>query len=231
MPFVIVEIVTNPQAVAEALIERGDDDLAREVTTRGRGEFVLDTRKVLGLSDLPAHDRERAERELDRVRAARATGYGISHHLRTDFDPLWEKQHRAARAAIAAVLPPRERCAIPAVNAFKRSYYTDWGSEWDTPDPRGARWAAHHARNFRDGAIILGNALAGLRMVDGEMARADVLAVTARLGWDGVPLLADAQLREELWLAYSLGRTLRKCGDGRVDHLLTAFERGSAGHN
>ncbi|MBF9135260.1 hypothetical protein I0C86_41150 [Plantactinospora sp. S1510] len=224
MVYVIVEDVTDPVAAASALREGGELLRAIGVEKLGKGAYERTDAYVPR-----GGNRADGLRALEQFRAEHAVP-GLMYYLRTDFDPDWSKQDEAARAALAEVRMPRERCGIRAVNAFKRAYYT-WGPEWDTPDPCGGRWAAHHARNFRDGALVLGNALAGLCRSDGDMAPMVEMKIVASLGWDGEEVGPEARIRDEAWVALSLGRILRECGDGRIGDLLEAIEAGYDGHN
>lgn len=211
MPYVIVERVSDPEAAADDLTRQGKDKRAAEVRERGKGTFVVP-------DALPAWaDREYGERELTRRRGV-SEPYGMHYHLRLDYDPDWSKQNAAIEAALREVPALRHRSAVAASNAFVRSYY-GYGPRWDIPQRDGTGWPQVDAINFRDHAYVMTNALAGLHLIDAERVRLDALHVAARVGWDLTEPRDCADLTTENWLAFSLGRTLRQCGEGNLDRL------------
>lgn len=223
MAFVIVEDVYDSDAAANELAERGQSGRAEEVRQRGAGTFVMTDPADLG------SDRERATSALAMWRETRPAARGLRLFLRLDFDPDWRIQHFAVREALREVPALRERSAVPALNAFTRAYYGR-DARWDVPDHGDGRWPQTDARNFVDHAYLLANALGGLRLVDAGAPQPYVLATAARTGWD----LAEVQgmyVCAELWLAYSLGRALRQCGEDYPEGLSQAILRGSEGNS
>lgn len=222
MAFVIVEDVYDSDAAADELVERGQSARAEQVRQRGVGTFVMTDPADLG------SDRDRAMSGLAMWRETRPEARGLRLLLRLDFDPDWRIQHFAVREALREVPALRERSAVPALNAFTRAYYGR-DARWDITDHGDGRWPQTDARNFLDHAYLLANALGGLRLVDAWVIPPHALATAVASGWG----LAEAHTYPcaELWLAYSLGRALRQCGEDYPEGLAQAILRGSEGNS
>lgn len=224
MAYVIVEHVFDPEAAANELTQRGDDKRAAQVRERGEGTFIAPE-----LARLSA-DRQTAEVAL----AKHAYDHGVSglrFHLRTDFDPDWRIQNFAIEEALREVPALRGQSAVEAVNVFRRAYF-GWDARHDITAPKDSEgWGQVNARNFADAAYLVGNALGGLHLVDAERVSPSALDAAVRLGWSTHVPVEGVDVSAENWLAISLGRTLRQCGEGDLDRLTEAIDAGWNGNS
>lgn len=223
MGYVLVEDVYDPDGASRELVYVGQELRARQVRERGKGVFVMTDVAELG------SDRERALAGLAMWRAQRQVT-GLSVRLRLDFDPDWRIQTFAVEEALREVPALRERSAVAAVNVFRRAYY-GYDARWDIADHGDGRWPQVDARNFADAAYLVANALGGLRFVHAERVHPVALDTAARIGWAGDEPRGGAELPVEVWLAFSLGRTLRQGGEGHLERLCQAFEAGGEGNS
>jgi len=225
MAHVVVEYAWDAQRAAAELAARGDTERAALVRERGEGSFLVE----------PALTRERTQAMAERVRDGLAgTGEvtGLRYCVRTDYDPDWSRQHAAIRQAIADTEGEDnwERRAAALCNRFMR-HYVDHGPHWDVPYHGDGRWPQTDAVNYADRVYLTANALAGLVLVDGRSMLPHRLAKIARSGWRPGRVAPGEFVSREAWLALGLGRTLRQCGQGSLDRLVEAIERGGLGDN
>lgn len=225
MAHVVVEYVWDVQRAVAELAARGDTERAALVRERGEGSFLVE----------PAATRERTLALAERVRdelAATGEVSGLRYCVRTDYDPDWSRQHAAIRQAIADTEGEDDwaRRAAALCNAFAR-HYLDHGARWDVPYHGDGRWPQTDAVNYADRVYLTAQALAGLFLVNGQILPPHRMAGIAQDGWRPRRVWPGEFVGREAWLALGLGRTLRQCGQGSLDRLVEAIERGGRGDN
>lgn len=233
--YTIVRDVFDPDRAAEAAEQAGNYERALLIRRNGKGCQVV-TDDAAWLPQDPS--REQVDRVLERLSNAFALP-GTRFHARIDFDPDWSKQYEAMAVAMGEVWRHRELrrlVAVPALNAFKRSYYGH-ASHWDLADPTERPWPAADRRNFSDGARRMANAIAGMRLVDGTAPPGHLLLVVLSAGWRAAesdkPEASNGQYTAGslLELTYGLAYTMRRHGEPHLDWLVDAVQAGSNGNS
>lgn len=164
---------------------------------------------------------------------------GTRYHSRFDFDPDWSKQRQAAEAAMSEMWRHRDRnrwAAVSAVDAFCQAYYG-----WDRhtlPGPTKKTWSQADQINYTSGAVMLANALAGMRTTHPTALAGYLLNKALDAGWKAAPSQYPepsngAYVRGSvLELVFGLAYIMRAYGEqsGR-DRLTDAVNAGEAGNS
>ncbi|TDC02672.1 hypothetical protein E1091_00275 [Micromonospora fluostatini] len=240
----IVRNVFDPERAAAAAEQQGQHERALLLRRVGAGcQVVATAGSTVALGgDLwfpVSPDRKQLDRLLDRINQADPLP-GTRYHSRFDYDPDWVKQRAAVDEAMAAAWRERgvrRMVAVPAANAFARSYY-EWDERWDLSYPTEKSWSANEQRNFSERAARLLNGIAGLLLVRGAAPADYVLHGAIENGWmagldDRYPEEANGRytLGSVLEVAYGLAYVMAKYGERHPDWLKVAVSAGTAGNS
>ncbi|WP_018589034.1 hypothetical protein [Salinispora arenicola] len=243
MSYVIVSEIHDPQRAAEAAELAGDPQRAQQIRSGGRCTVVAaegSTVEAGGGLYLPRNPtREQLNivlRDLNKT----VPLPGSRYYSRFDFDPDWSKQRQAAEAAMSEMWRHRDRnrwAAVPAVDAFCQAYY-GWGDRHTLPDPTRKTWLQADQVNYTSGAVMLANALAGMRTTHPTAPAGYLLNKALDAGWKAAPSQYPepsngAYVRGSvLELAFGLAYIMRAYGEqSGLDRLVDAVNAGEAGNS